>query len=105
MTLFDDLYATVAVLDVPAPVLSRPRERFCLDCGRPVAMKFNGHRAKRCAACALAATPRASLFKPFQGFIPIDCWCERTSVWVHWEDFQAGLTGTCGLRKCRKPRT
>lgn len=83
---------------------SGPLEHYCLDCRRPLPRYV--HLPKRCAACAHAHHRSAMLTRPMlrrgRLAIPVDCWCQRTSVWVRWADFQQGLTGSCGHHECRR---
>lgn len=76
-------------------------ERFCV-CGDPIPSGRQG-RSEFCAACALAFGPPSLLLGKLQGgerWLPVTCWCERTTVWVAAEANRRGLTGSCGLPSC-----
>lgn len=34
--------------------------------------------------------------------VAVECWCHSDIVWVPIERVREGLTGSCGLRACRK---
>lgn len=77
----------------------------CLDCKRPLPIGPKQGAQKRCAACSLARTNFSlmlGMVRDGHRYVPVDCWCKRTTVWVRAEDNLRGLTGSCGIEQCRR---